>query len=180
MTDKELCALIREDPARGHAALYDTYANYMYAIIFRILRDRGSREDAEDCLVETLLEIIRHIGCIEPDSLRAYIGQASRNRALNYSAALGRRARGAVPLEDAPEPSETHVEEDVEQKALQSRLLREIEALGEPDSTILIQKYYYDRKMPEIARMVGLTANAAQVRCHRALKRLRETLKDWR
>ena len=170
MTDKELCALIREDPARGHAALYDTYANYMYAIIFRILRDRGSREDAEDCLVETLLEIIRHIGCIEPDSLRAYIGQASRNRALNYSAALGRRARGTVPLEDACGGGR-RAKGAAEPLAPRNRSPRGT-GFDHSHPEILLR--------PEIARMVGLTANAAQVRCHRALKRLRETLKDWR
>ena len=172
-----------EREARGpnwQRALFDEYYHYVYAIVYRALLGRGTAEDVEECVADVFAQIILRYDTISPESLRAYIGQASRNRALNYSAALGRRARGAVPLEDAPEPSETHVEEDVEQKALQSRLLREIEALGEPDSTILIQKYYYDRKMPEIARMVGLTANAAQVRCHRALKRLRETLKDWR
>ena len=67
-----------------------------------------------------------------------------------------------------------------EERLLQQQLLTELEALGEPDATILLQKYYYGRKMADIAKAVGLSTHAAQVRCGRALKRLQTKLKDWR
>ena len=180
MSDHELRALIRTSPTEGHRALYQQYSQYAFAIIFRILQGCGTREDAEDCLVETFTEVIRHIDCISGESFKSYIGQSARNRALNYCTALQRRRNRTVPLEEIQEPYASHVEEDTEQKALQTALLQKIEALGEPDSTIIIQKYYYGRKMSDIGKMVGLTANNAQVRCSRALKRLRTELADWR
>lgn len=180
MNDSELRALIAASPAQGHRALYETYVNYVYAIIFHILRDCGSHEDVEDCLVETFTDVISHIDSIQGDHLRAYIGQAARNRALNYAGILQKHGRNTVPIDSVPDPSVQHVQEDLERKELQAQLLRKIQALGEPDATILMQKYYYGRKMSEIGRMVGLTANAAQVRCSRALKRLRKELADWR
>ncbi len=180
MTDAELLALIAKSPAQGHRALYDTYANYAYAIIFHILRTCGSREDAEDCLVETFSDVIARIDGIQGEHLKAYIGQAARNRALNYYHTLTKQRLNTAPIGSVPEPSVQHVQEDLERRELQTQLLRSIEALGEPDATILIQKYYYGRRMKDIAKMVGLTANAAQVRCSRALKRLRGELADWR
>ena len=92
--------------------------------------------------------------------------------------AIRKRIARTVPLEDAAEPSFSHVEEEVEARARNTALMEAVDALGEPDATILIQKYFYRRKMADIGRMVGLTANAAQVRCSRALKRLRRMLEE--
>ncbi len=180
MTDRELQALLKSNLNEGAKALYEQYAQYVYAIIFRILRDCGTREDVEDCFAETFAEVIQRSDCIQDDHLKAYIGQAARNRALNYCRSLKRQRLHTTALDDAPEPSAEHVETDAEGKLLQTELLRQVEALGEPDATIIIQKYYFNRKMSEIAAMVGLTPHAAQVRCSRALKRLRSVMKDWR
>lgn len=180
MTDSELRALIKTTPAQGHRALYETYANYVYAIIAQLLAGCGSREDMEDCLVETFTEVIQHIDSITGDSLKAYIGTSARNRAYNYRTLLSRRRQHTVPIDSVAEPSVQHVQEQLEQKELQRQMMQEVKALGEPDATILIQKYFYGRKMTEIAKLVGLSTNAAQVRCGRALKRLRKALSDWR
>lgn len=180
MTDSELRALIKASPAQGHRALYEQYANYVYAVIARCLADYGSKEDIEDCFVETFAAVLQHIDDIAGASLKAYIGTAARNRALALRGKLGWQKQNIMPLEDAPEPATQHVQEDLEQKELQKQLMQEIKALGEPDATILVQKYFYGRKMAEIGRMVGLTANTAQVRCSRALKQLRKKLSDWR
>ncbi len=180
MTDSELRALIKSSPAQGHRTLYDTYVNYVYAIIFRILRDCGTREDVEDCVIETFTDVLSHIDSITSDNLKAYIGQSAHNRALNYYHTLRRKGQNTVSLEDVPEVSVRHVQEELERRELRETLLEKIRELGEPDATILIQKYYYGRKMSAIGKMVGMTANAAQVRCSRALKRLRTALDDWR
>ncbi|MBR3630429.1 MAG: sigma-70 family RNA polymerase sigma factor [Oscillospiraceae bacterium] len=180
MTDRELQALMKSSLNDGAKALYQQYAQYVYAIIFRILRDCGTREDVEDCFAETFAEVIQRFDSIREDHVKAYIGQAARNRALNYCRSLKSSRLHTMPLEDAQEPAEAHVETDTEGRLLQTELLRQVQALGEPDATIIVQKYYFNRKMADIAEMVGLTPHAAQVRCSRALKRLRTAMKDWR
>lgn len=179
MTDSELRELIKTSPDQGHRALYETYANYVYAVISRCLAGHGNQQDIEDCFVDTFTMIFQHINNISGESLKAYIGVAARNRALSYRGSLGRH-RNTVPLDDASEPAVRHVEEQFDKKELHQQMMQEIRALGEPDSTILIQKYFYGRKMKEIGKMVGLSANAAQVRCRRALDHLRKKLSDWR
>lgn len=178
MTDPELRALMESSLDEGAQALYHQYAQYLYAIIFRILRDCGTREDVEDCFAEVFAEIVQHQSAIRGDNLKAYIGRAARNRALNYARSLQRH--NTIPLESIPEPEIQHVQEDLETQERNKRLLEEIRALGEPDATIIVQKYYFDRSMREIAAMTGLSPHAAQVRCGRALKKLRRQLEDWR
>lgn len=180
MTDSELRELIKASTAQGHRALYDKYANYVYAIISRYLAGHGNREDIEDCFVETFTNVFQHIDDISGESLKAYIGTSARNRALSCRKKLKRYKQNTVSLNDISEPSIQHVEEQLEQNKIQQQMMKEIKELGEPDSTILIQKYFYDRKMSEISKMVGLSVNATQVRCSRALKQLRKKLSDWR
>ena len=48
-----------------------------------------------------------------------------------------------------------------------------IKALGEPDSTIIVQKYYYSMTAKEIGKGLGLTKNAVEKRAKRALEKLR-------
>ena len=55
-------------------------------------------------------------------------------------------------------------------------LLREINSLGEPDSTILMQKFYYNKTSAEIAETVRMTASTVRSRCTRAMERLRTSL----
>lgn len=180
MTDQELQALMDSDLDAGAKALYRQYAQYMYAIIFRILRDCGSREDVEDCFAETFAEIIQHRDGIHAETMKAYIGQAARNRALNYAASLGRQRKHTIPIDSIHEPVTEHMQEELEQKAAQQALLQKIKELGEPDATILVQKYYFGRTMREIGKMVGMQPHAAQVRCGRALKKLRKEMEEWR
>lgn len=180
MTDNELRELIKASTAQGQRALYDKYANYVYAVISKYLVGHGNREDIEDCFVETFTNIFQHIGDISGNSLKSYIGVAARNRALSYRKRLSRYRENTIPLEDISEPAIQHVEEQHEHKNLQQQLMLEIKELGEPDSTILIQKYFYGRKMAEISEIIGLSVNATQVRCSRALKQLRKRLSDWR
>ena len=57
-----------------------------------------------------------------------------------------------------------------------SVLLGKIRDLGEPDSTIILMKYYYGRSAKDIAGAVSLTPENVRVRSGRALKKLRGIL----
>lgn len=180
MTDNELRSLMSCDSQKGSEALYKQYSQYIYAIIFRILRDCGSREDMEDCFAETFAEIVRRFDNIHSDALKSYIGKAAQNRALNYRAALRKNQKNTVPLDMTDEPLTENLQEQQEEQAKIRYLLQKIKELGEPDATIIVQKYYFGRSMGEIAEMTGLKPHTAQVRCGRALKRLRKDMEQWR
>jgi RNA polymerase sigma-70 factor (ECF subfamily) len=66
--------------------------------------------------------------------------------------------------------------ETVERRELRSTLLSCIERLGEPDSTIIMQKYFFDRSSKEIGELVSMTPENVRVRSGRALDKLRKQL----
>lgn len=176
MSDYELQLLIRASPEEGYKVLYEQYFNYVYAIIFRILRGYGSHEDVEECLVDTFADVLAQIEQVDT-SIRSYIGAAARNHAINTCRKLNTYTARHVPIDSIGElPAEYDLAETIEKKEYGQFLLQKIKALGEPDATILIQKYYYQRKIKEIAALTGLTQSAVQMRCGRALKRLKKEL----
>lgn len=54
--------------------------------------------------------------------------------------------------------------------------LSKINELGEPDSTITLQKYYYDRSSNEIAKLLSMKASAMRMRAARTLEKLKKSL----
>ena len=70
------------------------------------------------------------------------------------------------------------VEADAETKLMSRLVLDRIAELGEPDSTIIIQRYYYCRSAAEVAEMVSMSPDTVYVRCGRAVKRLRKILEQ--
>ena len=55
-------------------------------------------------------------------------------------------------------------------------ILEKIAELGEPDSTIIIQKYYYGRTSKEISEMLSITPEHIRVRNSRAVRKLKDML----
>ena len=70
----------------------------------------------------------------------------------------------------------TDIEYDHGEKETRSILLSKINELGEPDSAIIIQKYYYGRTSNEIAKLLSMNARTVRTRAARALEKLKESL----
>ena len=181
MTDSEILQLIRESPSKGHRALFDEYYNYVCAISANVLRGTGTQEDIDECIVEVFTDVIMHLDPDRASGLKAYIGTSAKHRAISMRRSITAKSGRNIPMDsdDFPElPSGEDVAANAEKSAAAEELLREIDALGEPDSTIIIQKYFYDRKSKEIAAVTGLSPAMVRLRCSRALKKLRKALGD--
>lgn len=179
MTDNELRDCLRNSTEEGCRALFDTYFNYVYSIVHHILRGYAAREDVEECVMDIFLDVIQHYDTQHEGSLKAYVGTTAKRKAIDRSRAFSSRSKYIIPMESdqlSELPSEKRVEDTVEQ-AEQGRILMDcIRELGEPDATIIIQKYFYDRNSVEISRILGLSPPAVRMRCTRAMKRLRKEL----
>ena len=66
--------------------------------------------------------------------------------------------------------SERHISEN--------HLLRAVDSLGNPDSRIIIRRYFYAQSSKQIAREMGMSDSAVRKRISRSLVRLRDLLKD--
>lgn len=181
MTDMELRMLMAESVQKCHRAVFDKYCNYVYAIVINILRNCGSREDIEDCVSDVFFKLYKQLDAKTDFSgdLKSFIAAISRNTAIDAFRRLSNQNNRSVYIDDDTTEelrSDERIEENAE-KAERSRiLLGKIKELGEPDTTIIIQQYYYNRTAKEIAKSISMTAAAVQKRSSRARQKLKALL----
>ena len=183
MTEEQIRTACLQEPETGAGLLFDAYYNYVYAIVYRRLSGIGSREDVEECVSDVFLDVLRMLPQVRCGALQAYIGTAARHKAANTARSIMAHRRHTVSLDDEqmPEPTASdNVAAQTEAAEQSRRLLDAIESLGEPDASILIQKFYYDRNAAEIGRILGMNPITVRSRCARALKKLRTMLPDIR
>ena len=171
MTGSDYGAMLEASPDKAYQALFDEYCNYVYTVVFSKLRSCGSREDIEECVSDIFAEIFKKYNGGSGD-MKPFIATVAKRRAINVYRRLSARAE-EVPLDDNEDyGAQADGGDDREQ------LTRCIKALGEPDSVIVIQKYYYRRTSAEIAESLGMKPSAVRMRCSRAVERLRVLLAD--
>lgn len=180
MTDREIHLMIVNSRKDGFKALFQQYQSYVYTIVWSRLRTVGTAADAEECLSDIFAQIFLHYDDIEEGSLQAYIGTVARNKAVDYFRKL--RNESSFYSENEEElsklNSDVNVENDIEKLEINKILYDKINLLGEPDSTIVIMKYFYGRKSKDIAKQVNMSPVTVRVRLNRALKKLRRLLTD--
>ena len=178
MTDAQLYELVSSSQEDGFRALFMQYQGYVYKIVWGMLRETGTPQDAEDCVSDVFLQVFLHFQEIRGTSLKAYIGTVAKHRAIDCARRLGtvKRYGGDEFPEDTP--SGENVERFVEETDRNKQLFAAVRSLGEPDATIVIGRYFYDRKPADIAKGLHMTPVAVRVRLNRALKKLRKLLSD--
>lgn len=178
MTHEEFRNEIKKSKEQGHRKLFENYSSYVYTIVYSRLRNCVGREDIEECVSDVFAEIFLYYDS-EGDfsgSLNGFVGTVARRKAADMYKKHVSKKYVSVSLEDEDTrelDSGTDVEKDMADKELRKTMLNIIEELGEPDSVILMQKYYFGRSSHEIAEFVSLSPSAVRVRCGRAVKRLR-------
>lgn len=181
MTSRELADMMRISPAACHKALVREYGRYVYAIVYNKLRSCGTNEDVEECVSDVFADIFMKcdLDISSENDIKSLISTIAKRRAIDRFRSLSSKSNY---IADANEDdmhelaSDFSVDEHVESSELRRILLDKIDELGEPDSTILIQKFYYNRNSKEIAKTVSMTAVAVRARCSRAISRLRAKL----
>jgi len=181
MTQKEYRKAAALSEENAQRSLFDEYFNYVYTIVFSRLRSCASREDIEECVGDVFADVYMQF-----DERKAFngdptgfVGTVARRKAADMYNKLTKKRQGMVSIDDeeaAEIEAPDDTEDTVEKKELRSSLIKCVEQLGEPDSTIILQKYFFMRSSAEISKLVSMTPEAVRVRCSRALKKLRETL----
>ena len=112
--------------------------------------------------------------------MKGYIATIAQRRAIDRFRSISVKNGRSVSLE-GDVLTELKAEEDIvensEKKDVQLTLIQLIKELGEPDSTIILHRYYYDRSSGEIAKLLNMNATNVRMRCKRALEKLRLMLK---
>ena len=179
MTESKIRSLMHENLTQGNKALFDTYYNYVYAIVYRKMQGIGSHMDTEECVIDVFTEIIRNFNVIQNGSLKSYIATVAHNKAVNACRSLSAQSRQTISIDGdnfGELPSNQNIQENFEQSELSQKLLECINELGEPDSTIIIQKYFFDRNSIEIAKILKMNPVTVRSRTARAIRKLKPIL----
>lgn len=181
MTHEEFRTVSQQSKEAAQRMVFNEYFNYVYTIVFSRLRSCGSREDIEECVGDVFADLYIYYDRNRELSgdISGFVGAIARNKAIDMFNRLSRRRKFFVSSDDEDFPEQEapdNTEDTIDKKELRSSLLNCIALLGEPDSTIILQKYFFMRSSKEIAEKVSLSPEAVRVRCSRALKKLREKL----
>ena len=180
MEDSKLLRLLHKDPSKGMEQLMDQYAGLVYAVVkAQLTQSFYISSDIQDCVADVFSEFYENLSQYEPSisSIKTYLCVLARNNATDV---LRKRARqrNDVSLDDSDNflsiADDITLESELAEKELRSAVFAAIKALGEPDVSILIRKYYLGESSKEIADALTLTVANVDTRTHRALNKLRK------
>ena len=178
MHDEALLRTLREKPERGISLLTKQYAPLVASVIRGTLAGSSClSSDVEDCTADTLSEFYLHLDRYDPakSSVKTYLCLIARHRALDR---LRRRGLtevlpedGGIELADGADLEDTVTAAETRQE-----VFRAVRVLGEPDTEIIMRKYYLGQPSREIAASMHMSVSRVDTRAHRAVARLREML----
>lgn len=163
--------LLRHDPERALEQMLRAYSGLVFHAAAAVL-GRNSREEIEECVSDAFLAVYNNRNRLDfsQGSVKAYLCQTARNLAIDR---LRRQNRTRVveldPFAPAAELTESMALSQIDNELLVQNVL----ALGEPDSQIIICRYYFGMQTKEIAKLVKMKENTVDQRLLRALKKLK-------
>jgi RNA polymerase sigma-70 factor (ECF subfamily) len=176
MDERDLLARLRRGDDAAYEAIFRQWYAPLVATTTALLRDRGP---AEEVVQDVLLELWRRReGITFETSLRAYLFQATRNRALNYLRRQRVESRGEATIAagmPTPEPADSEARESELNVAIQSAIA------GLPDRCREVFELSRIRglKYSEIATELGISVKTVEAQMGKALRVMREKLAPW-
>jgi len=155
--------------------LVERYGNVLYGTAYLMTRDKGL---AEDMVQETFLLAWRSLRSFrEGANFKPWVVRILVNRIMaerrkkSVPQAQGVQAAAALPNPSNPEQEALTREE-------RRRVRRALDALGQQARDAVLLRYYSELTVPEIARALGWREGTVKSRLHRALRELRELLRE--
>lgn len=179
MNDDILLSEIKKNPSKGFSLLLKEYSPLVFKICRGILLSVGTNEDAQECASDVFAAFYKNIDRVDlsKGSIKGFLAFGAKTEAIDRYRKLKKESGRVVSLESAEELSSAETAFDESEKNERSRLVKDaILSLGEPDSTIIVRKYFFGETAAEIGKKVSLSAEAVQKRSRRALEKLKELL----
>jgi RNA polymerase sigma-70 factor (ECF subfamily) len=163
----------------GDDDAFDTIFRDQYpGLVVSATRLLGERALAEEIAQDVLLELWRRRATLTlTGPVRAYLHQATRNRALNRLRQARTAQRGEVYVRG---PSESPA---ADSRAISGELATAVSqalaSLSEPQREVFEMNRHRGLTYGEIATLLGISVKSVEARMGRALKQLREQLAPW-
>ena len=179
ISDMELLELLFSKPEVGLKIMMDSYMGLIYTIIFNKLSCMYSKEDIEECVSDVFFEVFHYRSRIDlqKGSIKAFLAVVAKRKAIDMY--RKNKNQHHIPIEDVSESLYTMVDEVADSillKESNSVLIDAIKSLGEPDSEIIIRKYYLRQSSKDISKNIGLKVNTIDKKVSRCMEKLKKVL----
>lgn len=177
MDDEQIITLFFARDEKALAAAQDAYGKYCFSIAENVLH---SREDAEECVSDTMLRAWQSIPPQHPSRLRLFLGKITRNLAFDRYRRSRTLKRGGGEIEAVLDElsecvaSNEDVEGDFDRRELSRSISSFLRELPQRDRQIFLKRYFYAEPVKDIAQSLGMNANHTSV----ILRRVRQKLLD--
>lgn len=165
---------------RGEAQLFSKLVERYKAFVFTIAwRYTNNREDAEEIAQDVFVKAYRSLADFRSDSkfstwlfsiTRNTCSTFSRKRKLETTSLSNENVFEHAAIQDASD-NDTGIE-----RSKAAVLNKAIGLLHTEDATVITLFYKGEQSLEEIGQILGITANNARVKLHRARQRLREII----
>jgi RNA polymerase sigma-70 factor (ECF subfamily) len=186
LSDQELVVLARAGHERADRELVRRYERPIFALIYRMVRDR---ELAEDLAQEAFVKALNALESYRPEfKFSSWMFKIGNNVAIDY---LRKKELDTVPIEGArdalspdamaataiqvPDRSESALEE-IEARELGSAIEQAIGRLRPEYRSCILLRHVEDRSYGEIAQILDLPLGTVKTYIHRARTELKKAL----
>lgn len=173
MQDLQIINALCERDENALGEISEKFGKLCMQVAYNVL---GNREEAEECVNDTYLNVWESIPPARPDNLRAFICKITRNISLNrlkYNSAQKRSPGSLISLSDLDE--KIGVTPDYEELGdILDRFLR----TEKPESRIIfMRRYWFMDSIEEIAMMYNYSESKVKSLLYRTRGRLEKFLK---
>jgi len=177
LNDNEIISKVLNGDQQAYAGLVNRYQNYVFTLALRMVK---SREDAEEVAQDAFIKAYKYLADFRGTSkFSTWLYTIVNNTGISFL----RKKKLDIHSLDNEKVFEMADNRDsgfsanlVEQKSKLAMVNNAITMLNRDDAEIITLFYKAEQSLEEIAVILGLEANTAKVRLHRARTRLKEKM----
>jgi RNA polymerase sigma-70 factor (ECF subfamily) len=179
-SDIEIISLVLKGDHNAYAMLVERYKSYVFTLVLRFVK---SREDAEEVSQDIFIKAYRSLADFRGTAkFSTWLYTVVNTTCITFL----RKKRLDVHSLDNEKVFEMAESKDsgfsanqVEQKSRVGMVNQAIALLNPDDAEIITLFYKNEQSLEEIGQILGLEANTAKVRLHRARTRLKEKMEKY-
>jgi len=180
LNDNELISKVLSGDQQAYAGLVNRYQNYVFTLALRFTKNR---EDAEEVSQDIFIKAYRALADFRGQSkFSTWLYTIVNTTCITFL----RKKRLEVHSLDNEKVFEVADSLDsgmranqIEQKSRLAMVNKAISMLNTDDAGVLTLFYKGEQTLEEIAKILGIEANTAKVRLHRARTRLKEKMETY-
>jgi len=179
-SDSEIISLVLKGDHNAYALLVERYKSYVFTLTFRFTKNR---EDAEEVSQDIFVKAYRSLADFKGTAkFSTWLYTIVNTTCITFL----RKKRLEVKSLDDERTFEVADNQDsglranqIEQKSRLNMVNQAIALLSPDDAEIITLFYKNEQSLEEISQILGVEANTAKVRLHRARTRLKEKMERY-